>query len=279
MKINFIKITEKKIKKILIKRKKNTYKNDFGHTYVFAGNSDYVGAAFFSSEACVRAGSGLVTLFTDVEILDIMKTKLNEVMVKDISKKINFNKSNALVFGCGMGNNIKTFNFLKKLEEIQLPLVLDADGINALTFKKDFYKSFLKKRQEKTILTPHYGEFSKLISEKNILNIKKNRFLIAKKFAKKHKVILILKDHKTLVTDGKKIYLNTTGNSSMSNAGMGDILAGMIGSFISQGYSPLKASILGVFLHGKCGDNLSKKNLIVNPRDILKNLPKLENFK
>ncbi|MEG0134381.1 MAG: NAD(P)H-hydrate dehydratase [Cetobacterium sp.] len=267
-----IKIDENFIKKIYIPRDPEGYKGDYGHTFIVAGSKGFTGAAYFSALGAVRSGSGLVTLATPNEVFDVLSTKLNEAMIISIEDCLNFKnllkKCSCLVFGPGMGATPKTKLLLDYIiESIETPLIIDADGLNVLK------KSLLKFKEKKSvILTPHFGEFSRL-TDFSIEYLKKNKVDIAIQFAKENNVILILKDHRTIITDGNNIFINSTGNSSMANGGMGDILSGIIGSFISQGYSPLYASILAVYFHGLTGDVLSKSMFCVNPTHILESFP------
>ncbi|MGL4402143.1 MAG: NAD(P)H-hydrate dehydratase [Fusobacteriaceae bacterium] len=266
-------LEEKEIVSILKPREKEGYKGEFGHTFLVAGSFAYVGAAYFGAEAAVRSGSGLVTLFTKTEILEIMKIKLNEAMVRDIQElKKNLQKADSVVFGSGMEENEETYNALLKLKGIKIPLVIDADGLNVL--KTGERKGFFREREGPTIITPHLGEFARLAQMK-IEDIKKNRGEIAFDFAKKYGVTLILKDSETIITDGKEIYLNRTGNASMSNGGMGDILAGLVGSFLAQGYTTLEGAKLACYFLGRCGEMSSVENYVTNPRDILRILPRV----
>ncbi|MGL5855032.1 MAG: ADP-dependent NAD(P)H-hydrate dehydratase, partial [Cetobacterium sp.] len=116
--------------------------------------------------------------------------------------------------------------------------------------------------------------FSRL-TNLDIEYIKVNRVAIAKEFAQKYNCILLLKDHKTLITNGENIFINTTGNSVMATGGMGDILSGIIGSFISQKYSPLDATLLGAYIHGKSGEYFSKSYHCITPTDVVNILPKI----
>lgn len=266
-------LEEKEIVSIVKLRGKEGYKGEFGHVFIVAGSYDYVGAPYFVAEAAVRSGSGLVTLFTRKEILEIMKVKLNEAMVRDIKEvEKHLEKSDAIVFGSGMGESQATYNELLKLRDISSPLVIDADGLNVLKTLEG--KEFFKKREGLTVITPHMGEFARL-TETKIEDIKKNRIKLAFDFAKKYGITVVLKDSKTIITDGKEIYINQTGNASMSNGGMGDILAGLIGSFLAQGYSILEGAKLACYFLGKCGEISSKENYITNPRDVLEILPKV----
>lgn len=264
------------VKEIYRPREPESYKGDFGHTLILCGSYGMVGAGFFASMGAVKSGSGLTTLGSYRETFDIFSIKLNEVMLinlDDTNLLDNLNNFSCIVFGSGFGVNQKNEYLLKNLlSNFTKPIVVDADGLTMLA--KNNNLDFLKNRIYPTILTPHYGEFSKL-TNLDIEYIKLNRIAIAKEFAQKYSCTLLLKDHRTLITDGENIFINTTGNSVMATGGMGDVLSGVIGSFISQKYSPLEATLLGTYVHGESGEFLSDKFYCVTPTDILNILPKI----
>jgi NAD(P)H-hydrate epimerase len=252
------------------RRKQDTHKGDFGHVFVVAGSRGMTGAAYLASQAAMLSGSGLVTCGIPESLNPIMEIKLTEAMTlalpeikegaldasaeKDI---LEFSKkTDAVALGPGLSRHEKTQrlvrNLLKKLEK---PLVLDADGIIALAGRADI----LKKRKNSTVLTPHPGEMSR-ISGRDVRAIQANREKAASDFAKKYKVILALKGRRTVVADPKgQVYVNKTGNSGMSSGGVGDVLTGMIASFIGQGINPHSAAVLGAYLHGMAGDVAAKE--------------------
>ena len=177
--------------------------------------------------------------------------------------------SDSIAIGPGMGNNENTFNIIKDiLSKEGCPLVLDADALNVLQHNLDL----LKNSKRKIVITPHIGEMGRLtgIDSKNII---KNRIDIARDFAKKYGIIVLLKGYNTIITNGEEVYINSTGNSKMASGGMGDVLTGIIASFIGQGYEPLKATILSAFIHGYVGDILSKDMFCVNASHIVERLP------
>lgn len=268
-----IELDEKFIKEIYIPREPDGYKGDYGHTFVVAGCKGFEGAAYFATMGAIRTGSGLVTLGTHNDVLDHLSIKLNEAMTVSIENITNvrqmLDKCTSIVIGPGLGDNPRNYDLLKKIVVCgSSPLVIDADGLNLLA--KDL--TLLDKRLCPTVLTPHFGEFSRLTGV-SIDKLKKHKIEYAFDFARKNNVILVLKDHKTIITDGKEIYINTTGNSSMANGGMGDTLAGIIASFAGQGYCTLKATLLGVYLHGLTGEILSRGMYCVNPTHLLEALP------
>lgn len=263
-------------KEIYRPRKLESYKGDFGHTLILCGSLGMVGAGFFASMGAVKSGSGLTTLGSRSETFNIFSIKLNEVMLLNLDKiniLDNLERFSSIVFGSGIGINKKNESLLRELLlKFPKPIVVDADGLTMLSRNNTL--DFLKNRSYPTILTPHYGEFSRL-TNLDIEYIKENRVVIAKEFASKYGCILLLKDHKTLITDGKNIFINTTGNSVMATGGMGDILSGIIGSFVSQQYLPIEATLLGAYIHGKSAEYFSDNFYCITPTNILEILPKI----
>lgn len=246
------------------------HKGDFGKSVIIAGSRGFYGAAYLSTESCVKSGAGLTTLICDEDIQNIMAIKLNEAMTCAYSDAERVDKllksANAVAFGPGLGNTEKTEENLKEvLKKIESPIVIDADGINV--FKPEYIVN-----SGDCILTPHLGEFSRLTGI-SINEIEKDRLKHAKKYADENGVIIVLKGKNTIVTDGIRTMVNTTGNSAMANGGMGDTLTGIITSLCGQGYESFTAAVIGVYLHGKCGDSIFKQSQTVNAIDLIKTIP------
>ena len=162
-----------------------------------------------------------------------------------------------------------TYNILKEIiTKSECPIVIDADGINVLQQNLELLES----KNNQIVLTPHMGEMSRLTGL-SIEEIKNDKIKVAREFAELNNVIVLLKDHNTIITDGKSVYINTTGNSAMASGGMGDTLTGIIASFIAQGYDPLKATFMSAYIHGFCGDVLSKDMFCVNATHLIDFLP------
>ena len=268
------------------RRRGDSHKGDFGHVFVLAGSRGMTGAAFLASQAAMRSGSGLVTCGVPKSLNAIMETKLTEAMtlalpeVKDGALALSaektilgfVKKADAVVIGPGISRHPETQKLVRNLlGKIDKPVILDADGIIALVGNTDI----LKKRTPPTILTPHPGEMSRLIA-KDVRAIQADREKTARNFAKKHKVVIALKGQRTVIADSKgNTYINKTGNSGMSTAGVGDVLTGMIASFVGQGINPYSATVLGAHLHGLAGDLAAKEkgqfSLIAS--DLLEKLP------
>lgn len=261
------------IRKDMKIRGKYSYKGDYGRIIIAAGSDGFTGAAYICAQGAVRSGAGLVTLCCSKEIQPILSSKLIESMTmsfdeKDKIKEI-MEKSDVIAIGPGMGNNEMTYSFVEHIiNNTAKPLVIDADGINVLKGRVDI----LKNKKCDLIITPHLGEMATLTGL-SIDYIKQNRLEVSKKFAKDYNVIVLLKGYNTIITDGNTTVINPTGNSAMASGGMGDCLTGMIASFIGQGYKPMKAAYIAAFIHGYCGEELSKDMFCVSASHILENLP------
>ena len=265
------------VKENIKDKNKFSFKSDFGKVTIFAGSKGFSGAAFIATQSAVKSGSGLVTLVCDEYVQGIASCKLNEAMTLNFNDydKIDdlIKSSNAIGFGCGMGNNEDTLNKLEYiLKNSSCPIVIDADGLNILEEKC----YLLKKYNNKIIITPHLGEMSKLTG-KSIKYIRDNKVDVAKEFAKEYGVIVLLKGYETVITDGLITYINPTGNSAMANGGMGDCLLGIITSFIGQGMNIMNSVVCAAYIHGYIGDYLSKELYTVNATDIINNISKMMN--
>lgn len=265
-------ITRKKVKSLIPIRKMDGHKGDFGKVLIFAGSKRYTGAAYLCTQGAVKSGSGLVTLATDKEIVDIMQIKLNEAMILDNdSNEIRslIEEADSIAIGPGMGNNQDTFKAVSYLiGNSSCPIILDADAVTVLEGNLDILKG-----KTNIILTPHVGEFSKIIKVSQEIIIK-NKIEISRKFAEEFGVTLILKGYNTVVADKESLYINTTGSSKMASGGMGDVLTGIIASFVGQGLSPLEASLTSVYIHGYAGDTLGEDSYNVTATEVLENLGK-----
>jgi len=254
----------------LLLRKVNSHKGDYGHLLVLAGSSRFSGAALLCAEAALRAGSGLVTLGIPKGIaLAVIKNKPKEVMLLPLnqtkegalsktafSKIASFlKKVDVLIIGPGLGDNKSTYALVRKIiTRSNLPTVVDADALNAL----NKHLKILKNHKGNFILTPHEKELSRLFGL-SIGFVKKNRKLVAKKYAKYYNSIIVLKGHTSIVTSGTgQCYINKTGNPGMATAGSGDVLSGIIGAFLAQGLDSFAAAKYATHIHGLAGDIAAK---------------------
>lgn len=261
------------IKNNLKERSKFSHKGDYGKVFIIAGSMGFTGAAYICTEAAIRSGAGLVTLGCYEDVRSVLSSKFIEGMTVDLdeteSLEKSIQKSDAIAIGPGMGIKSNTLNLVEKvIKDFNKAVVIDADGINVL--KGNLH--ILKDKKCSVILTPHLGEMSR-ITGLDIEYIKENRIEVAKEFAKENNVILLLKGYNTVVTDGNRVAVNSTGNSSMASGGMGDCLTGIIASFLAQKYAPFEATCAAAFVHGYCGEKLSQDMFCVNASHILSKLP------
>jgi hydroxyethylthiazole kinase-like uncharacterized protein yjeF len=270
------------------KRAADAHKGAFGHLLVIAGSAGYSGAAYLTSQAAALSGSGLVTLAIGKSLYPIMATKLTEVMTKPFFETKDYSLSllaekdlvafsdecSALAIGPGISRNKETQHLVRNLiGRLDKPVVLDADGVNAFAGHLDALKS----AKAKLVLTPHPGEMARLIG-KDVSEINNARKDVALAFANEYNTVLVLKGHNTVVAaPGQEIYVNETGNPGMATGGTGDVLTGMIASFIGQGVRPFEAAVLGVYFHGLAGDLAAKEKgqLSLIATDLLNKLPEV----
>ncbi|MBI3009327.1 MAG: NAD(P)H-hydrate dehydratase [Candidatus Omnitrophica bacterium] len=278
---------QSRFSKFLPKRKPDTHKGDYGHVLVLAGSPGLTGAAYLCSQGALVSGSGLVTLGIPRSLNSIMAVKLTEVMTKllpetesgTLSLKaydeiLDFiDKVDVVAIGPGLSTHKETVRLVRKLiTSISKPIVIDADGLNALAGSA----GLLKKAIGPVVITPHPGEMARLVGI-STSEIQKDRKAIALKSAKEYNLTVVLKGyHSVVANQSGKMYINTTGNPGMATGGTGDILTGMIASFIGQGISAFDAARLGVYLHGLAGDLAAKYvgEVSLTAGDILRCLPK-----
>lgn len=256
----------KEIKALMPKRKSESHKGDYGRIAVLGGSSGMAGSVYMASLAAMRTGAGMTFILAPKSISKILQIKANEQIIKEIAcqnfyyspeivKQLldNIDDKDALIIGPGMGKG-KNLNELisEIITSTDIDIIIDADGLNAIS--KDL--SILKSKNN-IILTPHMGEFSRLTGIE-IDKIKADEENIARKFAKDNDVILVLKSNQTIVTDGENFYKNEIGNPGMATAGVGDVLTGVIASFMKR-LDPFEAAKLGVYIHSLAGDIASQK--------------------
>jgi len=275
---------------LLLRRRPNAHKGDFGHIFILAGSARFSGAAVLCAGAAMRAGAGLVTLGIPESLARaIIKIKPKEVMTFPLPetsdgtlslsgyKKIKdfVKNTDVLVVGPGLTQNKSTQGLVRKvISKIAKPMVIDADGINALVGHLETLYAIRYTLYAK-ILTPHPGEMAKLLGVA-VKKVQNNRLDIAKKFAKDYKVTVVLKGYNTVVADfNGNLYINKTGNPGMATAGSGDVLTGMIAAFLGQGLNQFEASKYAVYLHGLAGDLAAKEKTQIGmiASDIIDKIP------
>ena len=267
------------VKNILPARDPGGHKGTFGKVLCVGGSVGYTGAPIFASRAAVRTGSGLVFLGVPESIWQVAAVKSDEAMpfpMRDMDGKLHgcFDEiarraegCDAVLYGCGLGRSIGLDELIRQVLTIPRPLVLDADGINALAGHTDV----LTRRTGITVLTPHEGEFARIGGD-----LRRSRIDAAVDFAQAHGVYLVLKGPGTVVAapDGRYA-VNTTGNDGMAKGGSGDVLAGMIVSLLGQGMDAFDACCAAVYLHGLAGDMAAadKGKRGMTPTDLLEQIP------
>ncbi len=274
-------ITVSFVKNVLPYRDPLGHKGTFGKGYGLCGAVGYTGAPYLAAEAAVRSGSGLVFLGVPESAWPVVAAKCDSAMPAPLPEKDGgvslaaesmvrekLSGLDAFLMGCGLGRNPETEQLVRSLLDVNLPLILDADGINALEGHID---ALACRRNLPTVLTPHAGEFARIGGDNSL-----PREEAAKKFAVEHGVVLVLKGHGTVVAapDGR-VMVNTTGNNGLAKGGSGDILSGMVLSLLGQGMQPFEAACAAVFTHGLAGDMAAKEKGArgMTPADVLNLLP------
>lgn len=249
-------ITQPLAASLRIPRQRFSHKGTFGHALVVGGSAGQWGSISLTTRACLKSGAGLVTAHTGSGGVGLILSQSPEAMVLSDSdpEKVTeipseLSTYGAIAVGPGLGTGKEASLVLKQLiQNSTTPMVLDADALNILSENKTWW-SFLPKG---SILTPHPGEFARLIGDKlsHFEGLQKQIEL-----SKKHGVYILLKGaHSSLSTPEGKIWINSSGNPGMASGGMGDTLTGIIAGLLAGGYSSQNAALLGMFLHGKAGD-------------------------
>ena len=266
----------------LKQRDVNTHKGDYGRILLLCGSVGYTGAAALCAMGALRTGSGLVYLGVPEPIYGIEAVKLTEPIVMPLEHDNGrlsvksteqilplLDRMDAVAIGPGLGVSTGTKHVIKTvLKNFSGPGVLDADGINCLSEHKDI----LRDRTGATILTPHEGELARFLGHPL-----ESREEDAIRTAREYGVVLLLKGHETIVTDGITTYVNHTGNPGMAVGGCGDLLTGMIVSMLGQNIPALDAAVASAWLHGKAGDICARElgQCAMLPSDMLNVLPRL----
>ena len=277
------------IRRMLPKRKTVSNKGTYGRALCVCGSMRMTGAARLATGGALRTGAGLVTAAFPNAAYPAIAPNITEGLLLPLDSNHegtfshsalpaiveNANKSTATLIGCGLGFNKDTTAIVHDaVRQIKTPLVIDADGINALSTNIDI----LKEAQAPIIITPHPGEMSRICG-KSIAEIIANPITTAYEFCRRYGVTVVLKGANTVVcgTGENEVYVNTTGNAGLAKGGSGDLLAGMTVSLLAQGLKPFEASVLAVFLHGFCADAVAEKTSMrgMLPSDVMNYLPEL----
>jgi ADP-dependent NAD(P)H-hydrate dehydratase / NAD(P)H-hydrate epimerase len=268
-------------------RSADTHKGTYGHVLIVAGSPGKTGAGALASLAALRTGAGLVSFALPHALNAAMEAKLTEVMtiplpesepgvlggeaVKRLMEWLE--GKSALILGPGLGTHPETMRCVHEvLRQVRIPTVLDADGLNALAADPDSIGDI----QAPLVLTPHPGELARL-RRTTTAAIQADRLVVAQETARAYKAVVVLKGAHTVIAEPEgTLYINLTGNPGMATAGSGDVLSGMIGALLGQGYTPSMAARIAVCTHGLAGDlaamALGERSLLAG--DLVETLPR-----
>lgn len=273
--------TEEMFRASMPERSPDAHKGQVGKVLMICGSRGFTGAAALSAMGALRSGAGLVYLGVPKSIYPIVAAKLTEAIVFPLPEfcgrlsghaakhiKKYFEKVDCVVIGPGLGKSRGTHQAVKTvLQNFNGPVVLDADGINIVAEHKDIMRG----RTNPTVLTPHEGEF------RRICDARGTREERAQQLASELHAVVLLKGRNTVITNGSQIYINPTGNPGMAVGGSGDVLSGVLGTFLAQGIPVLDATACAAWVHGKAGDicaeQLGMRGML--PSDMVNVLPRL----
>lgn len=286
-------LTARQVARWLPARRRDAHKGEAGHVLVLAGSRGMSGAAILCAQGAVRGGAGLVTAacprsqqpivagrIAEALTLPLPETREGSVAARSGSmliKAAEERRINALVIGPGLSARNDSAILVERLLQVSdHPVVLDADGLNALARRRPlaFRETLLHARRAMTIITPHPGELARWAGT-TPRRIQQDRVGWARRMSRDDRVVCILKGHHTVVASGRKVTVNPTGNPGMATGGSGDVLAGLIGALLAQGLDPWHAACAGVYLHGLAGDleAHAKGSIGLSAGDIAEALP------
>lgn len=277
-------MTQEMIRQLLPARTADSNKGTYGKLLDVSGSRECAGCAILSSLAAMRSGLGMVKVISDsgnfAPLMNIVPEALFSSDTNYTAVMDSMNWASAALIGPGIGKGEAAQDVLAELLNTytDLPLVIDADGINLISESKGLReKLYEKAAREPVIITPHLMEMSRL-SLKRIADIKQDMQGTATQIAQTYNVTVVLKDARTVVVspDGRAA-INTTGNNGMSTAGSGDVLAGVIASFLAQGCDAFTAASIGVYIHGAAGDAAAERYGVrgMKAMDIAEALPEV----
>jgi ADP-dependent NAD(P)H-hydrate dehydratase len=266
-------------------RRLDSHKGDYGRALLVVGSRGMSGAAVLAGTAALRGGAGLVRIAVPEHIAPVVAAgnpcymtaplpqaddgRFSAAAVAPLRELVN--ESDVVAAGPGLGRSAAITEIVRALvREVSGPLVLDADALNVLADHRDD----LRNRNVPAVLTPHPGEFARLLGS-DTASVQADRAALATRFAADFKSVVVLKGHGTVVADGTQVFINPTGNPGMASGGSGDVLTGLTAALLGQGLKPFAAAQLAVYLHGLAGDlardRLGEVSLIAT--DILEQLP------
>lgn len=270
----------------LLPKNPKAHKGNNGKLLNIGGSEGLAGAALLSTRAGLRCGAGYVTLATPRPVYGLLGASLEGATAisltpteggtlgdeawHELEKRLE--GAHAVLLGCGLGRNEETIRFVHRVvESVKCPLLIDADGLNALAG----HIHVLKQAGAPVVLTPHPGELARL-ADKPLEYVLENRVELGMDIATRYNVTVVVKGYQSItISPRAEVYINTSGNAGLGKAGSGDVLAGMIASFLAQGIDPVDSAVCGVFLHGRAGDLAAARlsQYYMQPADILEELP------
>src|SRR5438477_5825738 len=241
------------------------HKGQFGRVLIIGGHTDMIGAPALAGLAALRMGAGLVQVATPRSILTTVLGVAPELIGLGLGRSIDTarlkqaaDSADAIVIGPGLGQTPLTRARVMAMIRLEKPMVVDADALNILASQKR-WPAFFKAT---AILTPHPGEMKRLahfIGRRDIPTDDASRIEMASSLAGATGQLIVLKGHRTVVTDARRVFINTTGDSTLSKAGTGDVLSGMLGCLLAQSMDRFDAAALAVNLHGIAGELAGQK--------------------
>lgn len=256
------------------------HKGMFGRVLVVGGNEGMIGAPVMAGTSALRAGAGLVQVAVPRAILSAALSITPELIGLGLGKAAGKDqlleaaqKADAVVIGPGLGKTPEAAGRLTRLVRLDKPMVVDADGLNLLAAGKR-WPGFFKAH---AVLTPHPGEMArlaKLFGQSLVPTDDPGRIEIATTAANQFEQVVVLKGSRTVVTDGDRVYVNDTGDSSLSKAGTGDVLSGIVGALLGQKMEQFDAAVAAVWLHGRAGELAGRRlgRRCVLARDVIDSL-------
>jgi NAD(P)H-hydrate epimerase len=265
----------------LPRRPEDGHKGSFGRVLVVGGSPTMLGAPMLAAMAALRSGSGLVQVAMPRPMLAAALSVAPEVIGlalgadgggRELAAEVQ--RADAVVLGPGLGQSAESKRRVKALWPVDRPMLVDADALNILAEIKRW-----PVRKGPAVLTPHPGEMARLVRRHlhgaTVPADEAGRAALAVQAARAWRCVLVLKGHRTVVSDGQRVYVNQSGDSTLAKAGSGDVLAGMIGSFVGQGMEAMEAACLGVYLHGRSGELAGRRlgRRCALARDVIESIP------
>lgn len=277
-------VSREDVKALFCRLPRDAHKGMLGRVLVICGSYDgngisMSGAAYFAASAAYRCGAGIVEIFTPRKNYEALAANIPEAVfclyeckerLSDICDRVreSIGRADCVVIGCGLGRSDVAKEILRTtLSDVSCPLVIDADALNMMAEDGSLWSLLSKKQRERTVITPHAGEMSRLCG-KSVVDILSETPKTALTYAAEKGIVCLLKHHNTSISDGKTLYVNHSGNAGMASGGMGDVLAGVTGALLARDISAegstehddvLYRVAVAAYLHGLAGDGAAER--------------------